>query len=74
MLFSAVARLLLVDMEVPSGCMQFLRLDHAQQAAQRAIHHARLQAQGKTMFFRDLVSHLRHPTTSSSSHRASAAW
>ena len=33
-----------------------------------------LGKQGKTGFFRDLLAHLRHPTTSSSSRRASADW
>ena len=49
----------MVDMEVPSGYVQFLR-DHAGKPRSEIYIMLGLGKQGKTMFFRDFIYHLHH--------------
>ena len=59
-LFSLSRAYFLVDMEVPSGYVQFLRSIMPNTPPTELYTMLGLGKQGKTMFFRDLVSHLRH--------------
>lgn len=59
-LFSLSRAYFLVDMEVPSGYVQFLRSIMPNKPRSELYTMLGLGKQGKTMFFRDLVSHLRH--------------
>ncbi|GAA5184085.1 bifunctional isocitrate dehydrogenase kinase/phosphatase [Niveibacterium umoris] len=60
LLFSLSRAYFLVDMEVPSGYVQFLRSIMPNKPRSEIYTMLGLGKQGKTMFFRDLVSHLLH--------------
>lgn len=62
MLFSFARAYFLVDMEIPSACVQFLRsLMHRKPRAE--LYSALgLQKHGKNLFYRDFLHHLRHST------------
>ncbi len=59
-LFSLSRAYFLVDMEVPSGYVQFLRSILPNKPRSELYTMLGLGKQGKTMFFRDLIAHLRH--------------
>lgn len=59
-LFSLSRAYFLVDMEVPSGYVQFLRSIMPNKPRSELYTMLGLGKQGKTMFFRDLIAHLRH--------------
>jgi isocitrate dehydrogenase kinase/phosphatase len=59
-LFSLSRAYFMVEMEVPSGYVQFLRSIMPNKPRSEIYTMLGLGKQGKTMFFRDLVSHLRH--------------
>jgi isocitrate dehydrogenase kinase/phosphatase len=62
LLFSANRAYFLVDMEVPSAYVAFLR-DVVQVRTEAELYTmVGLQKQGKTLFFRDFLHHLRHST------------
>jgi isocitrate dehydrogenase kinase/phosphatase len=60
LLFSLSRAYFMVDMEVPSGYVQFLRSIMPNKPRSELYTMLGLGKQGKTMFFRDLVQHLRH--------------
>ncbi|MBL8446245.1 MAG: bifunctional isocitrate dehydrogenase kinase/phosphatase [Zoogloeaceae bacterium] len=60
LLFSLSRAYFMVDMEVPSGYVQFLRSIMPNKPRQELYTMLGLGKQGKTMFFRDLIAHLRH--------------
>ena len=60
LLFSLSRAYFLGDMEVPSGYVGFLRSIMPNKPRSELYTMLGLGKQGKTMFFRDLVSHLRH--------------
>jgi isocitrate dehydrogenase kinase/phosphatase len=60
LLFSLSRAYFLVDMEVPSGYVQFLRSIMPNKPRSELYTMLGLGKQGKTNFFRDLVAHLRH--------------
>jgi isocitrate dehydrogenase kinase/phosphatase len=60
LLFSLSRAYFMVDMEVPSGYVQFLRSIMPGKPRSELYTMLGLGKQGKTMFFRDLVQHLRH--------------
>ncbi len=59
-LFSLNRAYFLVDMEVPSAYVQFLRSIMPGKPKSELYTMLGLQKQGKTMFYRDLIAHLRH--------------
>ncbi len=59
-LFSLSRAYFLVDMAVPSGYVQFLRSIMPNKPRSELYTMLGLGKQGKTMFFRDLMAHLRH--------------
>jgi isocitrate dehydrogenase kinase/phosphatase len=59
-LFSLNRAYFLVDMEVPSAYVQFLRTIMPTKPKSELYTMLGLQKQGKTMFYRDLIAHLRH--------------
>ncbi|MBC9073903.1 bifunctional isocitrate dehydrogenase kinase/phosphatase [Thauera sp. CAU 1555] len=59
-LFSLSRAYFLADMEVPSGYVHFLRSIMPNKPRSELYTMLGLGKQGKTMFFRDLVAHLRH--------------
>ena len=59
-LFSLNRAYFLVDMEVPSAYVQFLRSIMPTKPKSELYTMLGLQKQGKTMFYRDLIAHLRH--------------
>jgi isocitrate dehydrogenase kinase/phosphatase len=59
-LFSLSRAYFMVDMEVPSGYVQFLRSIMPNKPRSELYTMLGLGKQGKTMFFRDLIFHLRH--------------
>ncbi len=59
-LFSLSRAYFMVDMEVPSGYVQFLRSIMPNKPASEIYTMLGLGKQGKTLFFRDLKHHLRH--------------
>ncbi len=59
-LFSLSRAYFMVDMEVPSAYVQFLRSIMPAKPRSEIYTMLGLGKQGKTMFFRDLISHLRH--------------
>ena len=64
LLFSANRAYFLVDMEVPSAYVAFLR-DVAPERTEAELYTmVGLQKQGKTLFFRDFLHHLKHSTDS----------
>jgi len=60
LLFSLSRAYFMVDMEVPSGYVGFLRSIMPNKPRQELYTMLGLGKQGKTMFFRDLLAHLRH--------------
>lgn len=60
LLFSLSRAYFLVDMEVPSGYVQFLRSIMPTKPRSELYTMLGLGKQGKTIFFRDLIAHLRH--------------
>ncbi len=60
LLFSLSRAYFMVDMEVPSGYVQFLRSIMPSKPRSELYTMLGLGKQGKTMFFRDLKQHLRH--------------
>ncbi len=60
LLFSLNRAYFLVDMEVPSGYVQFLRRILPGKPRSELYTMLGLGKQGKTMFYRDLIHHLRH--------------
>ena len=62
LLFSANRAYFLVDMEVPSATVEFLRAILPDKTAAELYTIVGLQKHGKTLFFRDFLQHLRHST------------
>ncbi|KAB2927741.1 MAG: bifunctional isocitrate dehydrogenase kinase/phosphatase [Dechloromonas sp.] len=60
LLFSLSRAYFMVDMEVPSGYVQFLRAIMPNKPRSEIYIMLGLGKQGKTMFFRDLIYHLHH--------------
>ena len=60
LLFSANRAYFLVDMEVPSAYVAFLQSMLQDKTAAELYTMVGLQKQGKTLFFRDFLRHLRH--------------
>jgi isocitrate dehydrogenase kinase/phosphatase len=60
LLFSLNRAYFMVDMEVPSGYVQFLRSIMPWKSRAEIYTVLGLQKQGKNMFYRDLMHHLRH--------------
>jgi isocitrate dehydrogenase kinase/phosphatase len=60
LLFSLSRAYFMVDMEVPSGYVQFLRSIMPNKPRSELYTMLGLGKQGKTLFLRDLVQHLRH--------------
>jgi isocitrate dehydrogenase kinase/phosphatase len=59
-LFSFSHSYFLVDMEVPSACVEFLRTIMPRKAKGEIYTSLGLQKQGKNLFYRDLLHHLSH--------------
>ena len=64
LLFSANRAYFLVDMEVPSAYVSFLRDIVSERTGAELYTMLGLQKQGKTLFFRDFLHHLKHSTDS----------
>ena len=64
LLFSANRAYFLVDMEVPSAYVAFLRGVAPERTEAELYTMVGLQKQGKTLFFRDFLHHLKHSTDS----------
>jgi isocitrate dehydrogenase kinase/phosphatase len=62
LLFSANRAYFLVDMEVPSAYVEFLRTVVPDRTASELYTMLGLQKHGKTLFFRDFLHHLKHST------------
>ena len=62
LLFSANRAYFLVDMEVPSAYVTFLRHIVPERTEAELYTMVGLQKQGKTLFFRDFLHHLKHST------------
>src|SRR5207248_5022823 len=62
LLFSANRAYFLVDMEVPSAYVAFLREAVPHRTAAELYTMVGLQKHGKTLFFRDFLHHLKHST------------
>jgi isocitrate dehydrogenase kinase/phosphatase len=62
LLFSANRAYFLVDMEVPAAYVAFLQTMLRDRTASELYTMIGLQKQGKTLFFRDFLHHLRHST------------
>ena len=60
MLFSFARAYFMVDMEVPSACVQFLRSMMPKKPRAELYNAIGLQKHGKNLFYRDLLYHLRH--------------
>jgi isocitrate dehydrogenase kinase/phosphatase len=60
MLFSFARAYFMVDMEVPSACVQFLRSMMPRKPRSELYNAIGLQKQGKNIFYRDFLYHLRH--------------
>jgi len=61
-LFSFSRTYFMVDMEVPSAYVQFLRTLLPNKPKSEIYTMLGLQKQGKTLFYRDMLNHLRHST------------
>jgi isocitrate dehydrogenase kinase/phosphatase len=59
-LFSFARAYFMVDMEVPSACVQFLRSMMPKKPRSELYNAIGLQKQGKNIFYRDFLYHLRH--------------
>ncbi len=62
MLFSFARAYFMVDMEVPSAYVQFLRNMMPRKPRNEIYNALGLAKQGKTLFYRDFLFHLRHST------------
>jgi isocitrate dehydrogenase kinase/phosphatase len=62
MVFSFARAYFMVDMEVPSAYVQFLRSMMPRKPRAEIYNALGLQKQGKTLFYRDFLHHLRHST------------
>lgn len=62
MLFSFARAYFMVDMGVPSACVQFLRSMMPRMPRAEIYNALGLAKQGKTLFYRDFLYHLRHST------------
>ena len=62
LLFSANRAYFLVDMEVPSAYVEFLRTIVPDKTSSELYTMLGLQKHGKTLFFRDFLHHLKHST------------
>ena len=60
LLFSAARAYFMVDMSVPSATVQFLRALMPRKTRSELYAQVGLQKQGKALFYRDLLTHLRH--------------
>jgi isocitrate dehydrogenase kinase/phosphatase len=60
LLFSFARAYFMVDMEVPSAYVQFLRALMPRKTRAELYSQVGLQKHGKTLFYRDLLLHLRH--------------
>jgi len=60
LLFSAARAYFMVDMSVPSATVQFLRMLMPRKTRAELYSQVGLQKQGKALFYRDLLTHLRH--------------
>ncbi len=60
LLFSAARAYFLVDMGIPSATVQFLRTLMPRKTRSELYSQVGLQKQGKALFYRDLLTHLRH--------------
>jgi len=60
LLFSAARAYFMVDMGVPSGTVHFLRTLMPRKTRSDLYTQVGLQKQGKALFYRDLLTHLRH--------------
>ena len=60
MIFSYARAYFIVDMEVPSAYVQFLRSMMPRKPRSELYNALGLQKQGKNMFYRDFLYHLRH--------------
>jgi isocitrate dehydrogenase kinase/phosphatase len=60
MVFSFARAYFMVDMQVPSAYVQFLRSLMPRKARSELYSALGLQKQGKNMFYRDFLAHLRH--------------
>jgi isocitrate dehydrogenase kinase/phosphatase len=73
-LFSFTRAYFLVDMEVPSAYVQFLRSLLPRKPRSEIYTILGLQKQGKTLFYRDYLQHLKHSSDLFASRPASRAW
>jgi isocitrate dehydrogenase kinase/phosphatase len=62
MLFSFARAYFMVDMEIPSAYVQFLRSMMPRKPRNEIYNALGLAKQGKTLFYRDFLHHLRHST------------
>jgi isocitrate dehydrogenase kinase/phosphatase len=62
MLFSFARAYFMVDMEIPSAYVQFLRSMMPRKPRNELYNALGLAKQGKTLFYRDFLYHLRHST------------
>jgi isocitrate dehydrogenase kinase/phosphatase len=62
MLFSFARAYFMVDMEIPSAYVQFLRSMMPRKPRNEIYNALGLAKQGKTLFYRDLLAHQRHST------------
>jgi isocitrate dehydrogenase kinase/phosphatase len=60
MIFSYARAYFMVDMEIPSAYVHFLRSLMPRKARSELYNSLGLQKQGKNMFYRDFLAHLRH--------------
>jgi isocitrate dehydrogenase kinase/phosphatase len=60
LLFSAARAYFMVDMSVPSATIHFLRTLMPRKTRAELYSQVGLQKQGKALFYRDLLTHLRH--------------
>jgi isocitrate dehydrogenase kinase/phosphatase len=61
-LFSFARAYFMVDMEVPSACVRFLRSMMPRKPRAEIYNTLGLQKHGKNLFYRDLLQHLHHST------------
>jgi len=59
-LFSFARAYFMVDMEIPSACVQFLRSMMPRKPRAELYNSIGLQKHGKNLFYRDFLAHLRH--------------
>jgi isocitrate dehydrogenase kinase/phosphatase len=75
MIFSYARAYFMVDMEIPSAYVQFLRSLMPRKPRAELYNSLGLQKHGKNLFYRDFLAHQRHSSaTSSASRPASRAW